>query len=139
MAGTFVLEIVTPYQQIVNEEVEEFTAPGLVGEFGILPGHTPFLTTLKTGVLSYKKGGVIKYLAVSGGFAEVVHDRAIVLAEFAEKAENIDIESAESEVAELEKRLKRLNEIAENDKEYFEVERYLEKAQMRLSLAKRVQ
>ncbi len=136
MAETFVLEIVTPHQQIVNEEVEEFTAPGLAGEFGVLPGHAPFLTTLKTGELSYKKGGVVKYLAVSGGFSEVVHDRATVLAEFAEKAENIDIESAQSEVAELEERL---IGIAEDDKEYFEVEHSLEKAQMRVSLAKRVQ
>jgi F-type H+-transporting ATPase subunit epsilon len=133
MAETFVLEIVTPYQQIVNEEVEEFTAPGPDGEFGILPSHAPFFTTLKTGKLSYKKDGVIKYLAVSGGFAEVVYDRTTVLAEFAERAEDIDIENAESDVAELEKKLEGIDE---NDKAYAEVEHSLERAQLRVSVSK---
>lgn len=136
MAETFVLEIVTPYRQIVNEEVEEFTAPGIDGEFGVLPGHAPFLTTLRTGELSYKKGDVVKYLAVSGGFSEVVHDRATVLAEFAEEAEDIDLESAENEVAELEEKLTGMEK---DDKMLAEVEHSLEKAHLRVSLAKREQ
>ena len=136
MAETFILEIVTPYRQIVSEEVEEFTAPGTDGEFGVLPGHAPFLTTLKTGELSYKKGDVVKYLAVSGGFSEVVHDRATVLAEFAEEAEDIDVESAENEVAELEEKLKG---IEKDEEKLAEVEHSLERANLRVSLAKREQ
>lgn len=134
MAETFLLEIVTPYRRIVKEEVEELTAPGSEGEFGVLPGHAPLLATLKTGELSYKKEDTTSILAVSGGYAEVAHDTVTILAEFAERAEEIDLESAEKETADMEERLKGLGE---NDEGYLEVERSLERAQTRVSVARK--
>ena len=90
------LEVVTPDRPLVRETVDEVTLPGTEGELGVLPGHTPLLTTLKVGVLSYRKGEQRFYVAVSQGFAEVLPDRVTVLAQVAERAEDIDVARAES-------------------------------------------
>jgi F-type H+-transporting ATPase subunit epsilon len=91
------LEIVTPEKSLIKEEAEEVTAPGEEGEFGVLPGHTPFMTILKTGEIKYGgRGGSYKYLAVNNGFAEVMPNRVYVLVETAEKAEEIDLQRAEA-------------------------------------------
>ncbi|MBI2154741.1 MAG: F0F1 ATP synthase subunit epsilon [Candidatus Rokubacteria bacterium] len=87
-------ELATPTRLVVSEDVEEVVAPGVQGYFGVLPGHVPFLTSLQSGEVAYRVGRVEQYLAVSGGFAEVRGDRVIVLAEHAERPEEIDRERA---------------------------------------------
>jgi F-type H+-transporting ATPase subunit epsilon len=84
------LEIVTPERRLASEQVDEVILPGSQGYLGILPGHAPLLTTLGIGYLVYRKGNVRHYLAISWGFAEVLPGRVSVLAEVAERAEEID-------------------------------------------------
>ncbi|MEK7836488.1 MAG: F0F1 ATP synthase subunit epsilon, partial [candidate division NC10 bacterium] len=88
------LEIVTPEQRLVNEVVDEVVLPGSEGSLGVLPGHTPLLTTLGIGELKYRRGTTRRFLAIAWGFAEVLPDRVSVLAEIAERAEGIDRERA---------------------------------------------
>jgi F-type H+-transporting ATPase subunit epsilon len=93
--GKMLLEIVAPSRQVVrSEHVDEVIAPGSEGEFGVLPGHTPFLTTLKVGMLSYREGASWHHLAVEWGYAEVGPDRVVILAEGADRASEIDISEA---------------------------------------------
>ncbi len=90
--GKMLLEIVAPSRQVVrSERVDEVIAPGSEGEFGVLPGHTPFLTTLKVGMLSYREGNDWHHLAVDWGYAEVGADRVVILAEGADRASEIDL------------------------------------------------
>lgn len=98
-------ELATPNRLIVSEEVEEVVAPGVEGYFGVLPGHTPFLTSLQSGEVSYRGGRGERYLAVTGGFAEVRADRVVVLADSAERPEEIDRERAERARQRAERRL----------------------------------
>ena len=96
--GKMLLEIVAPSRQVVrSERVDEVIAPGSEGEFGVLPGHTPFLTTLKVGMLSYREGTEWHHLAVDWGYAEVGPNRVIILAEGADRASEIDL--AEERIA----------------------------------------
>ena len=106
MASTIRLELVTPERLLLAEEVDEVIAPGYEGEFGVLPDHTPFLTILKIGVLRYRKGSETRKIAVGGGFAEVGPDRVVVMADVAEKAEEIDLERARRAHARAESALK---------------------------------
>lgn len=99
------LVIVTPEREVANEAVSEIQLPGLAGYLGILPGHTPLLTELGIGVLSYKKGGQISFVAISGGFAEVLPGRVTVLAEAAERPADIDVARVQAALAEAEKKL----------------------------------
>jgi F-type H+-transporting ATPase subunit epsilon len=93
--GKMLLEIVAPSRQVVrSERVDEVIAPGSEGEFGVLPGHTPFLTTLKVGMLSYREGAQWHHLAVEWGYAEVGPDRVVILAEGADRASEIDLTEA---------------------------------------------
>lgn len=85
MANTFLLEIVTPYSLFLSEEVEEMTAPGSEGEFGVLAGHTQFLTSLKEGKLTYRKGKDKHHLSIGPGYAEVGLTKVTILAETVEK------------------------------------------------------
>jgi len=88
-------ELATPVRQIVSAEVDEVVAPGTEGYFGVWAGHAPFLTTLAPGEVSYRQGREEHFLCVAGGFAEVTPERVIILAEHAEKPEEIDRERAE--------------------------------------------
>lgn len=99
------LEIVTPERPLVRETVDEVTLPGVEGELGILPGHTPLLSTLKVGVLSYRKGEERSYVAIANGFAEALADRVTVLAQVAERAEEIDVAKAKAALERAEQRL----------------------------------
>ena len=108
MASTILLELVTPERLVLSEEVDEVVAPGYEGEFGVLPGHTQFLVILNIGVLWYRKGSVIKKLALGGGFAEVTHDRVVVMADTAERADEIDLERAKRARDRAEARMKEL-------------------------------
>jgi F-type H+-transporting ATPase subunit epsilon len=89
------LEIVTPDHALAHDEVDEVQLPGTEGYLGILPGHTPLLTSLKVGPLWYRKGTEKHYLSIAFGFAEVLPDRVRLLAQFAERAEDIDLRRAE--------------------------------------------
>ncbi len=90
------LEFVTPAQAIVHEEVDEVQLPGEEGYFGVLPGHAPLLATLSTGAMWYRKGTETRYAFIAGGFAEVLPNRVSVLAQVAERAEDIDLERADA-------------------------------------------
>ncbi len=96
------LDVVTPTRRLLTEEVDDVRLPGALGELGVLPGHTPLLTSLGTGVLTYSKGQQQQRLAVQGGFAEVLPDRVTVLARIAELPEAIDPGAATAALAEAE-------------------------------------
>ena len=105
MAQTFKLEVVTPDKKVLSEEVQYAGVPGLEGEFGVLPQHIPFLSALGIGKLQYDKDGQRSSLFVSGGFAEVGFTSLFILAESAEKTEDIDRARAEQALKRAEKRL----------------------------------
>ncbi len=105
MADRITLEIATPMRLVVSETVDEVVAPGVEGYFGVLPGHAPFLTTLGIGEVSYRTGRDTHYLALAGGFAEVRNDKVIVLADTAERPEEIDRNRAERARQRAEQRL----------------------------------
>jgi len=101
------LEIVTPERSLVSQQVDEVQLPGSEGYFGVLPGHTPLLTTLQVGELWYRIGQEQHHLAVAFGFAEVLPERVTVLAQIAEKPEDIDVPRAEAARKRAEERLAR--------------------------------
>ena len=105
MAEKIQLEVVTPERRVLAEPVEMVTVPGLGGELGILPGHTPLISQLQTGVLTYVQEGKTYSLHVSGGFVEVREDHVSVLAEVAERPDEIDAARAKLERDRLEKQL----------------------------------
>jgi F-type H+-transporting ATPase subunit epsilon len=90
------LEFVTPAQAVVHDNVDEVQLPGEEGYFGVLPGHAPLLATLSTGSMWYRKGTETRYAFIANGFVEVLPDRVSVLAQVAERAEDIDIERADA-------------------------------------------
>ncbi|HKT12246.1 MAG TPA: F0F1 ATP synthase subunit epsilon [Terriglobia bacterium] len=100
------LQVVTPDREIAEEEVDEVSIPGKEGYLGALPGHAPLLTELQAGTLEYRQDSKRHYVAIHWGFAEVLPDRVIVLAEIAERAEDIDVERAESKRKRVEEYLK---------------------------------
>ena len=101
------LEIVTPDRSIAHGEVDEVVVPGAEGSFGVLPGHTPLLSTLTVGEIEYRRGDERTYVAVSFGFAEVLPDRVTILAQIAEASEEIDVTRAEAAVKRARERLAR--------------------------------
>jgi len=132
MAQQLQLEVVTPERRVLAEAVDMVTVPGLGGELGILPGHTPLISQLQTGVLSYANGGKTSQLHVSGGFLEVRDDHVSVLAEIAERPEEIDAQRARLAREQIEKQLSAWN----GSEEDFEIARdKLERSAVRLQLA----
>ena len=105
MADRLTLEIATPTRLVVTDTVDEVVAPGIEGHFGVLPGHAPFLTTLGVGVVTYRTGRDEHHLAIAGGFAEVRNDKVIILADSAERPEEIDRARAEAAKDRAERRL----------------------------------
>lgn len=132
MADTLRLRVVTPERLLLDEEVDEVTAPGTAGEFGVLPNHTTFLSSLQPGRLTYKRGGQARPLAVSGGFAEVVDNVMTVLADSAEFAGEINVERARAALLKAEESLKTL---AASDSAFAEVQAARLRAQARLEVA----
>ena len=130
MAEYLQLEIVTPQGEILSRRVEEVVAPGTIGEFGALPGHTPFLTTLRPGVVIAKAEDKDIYIAVTSGFAEVEANRVIILAEGAQRAEDIDVEQTEKD---LELAKKKLESLAKEDPEHSTWELRLKQAEVKLN------
>lgn len=106
MAATIQLEIVTPERLVVQETVEDITMPGKTGYLGILPGHAPLITELAVGEITYHVGGQARRLAVAWGFAEVLPDKVTILAETAEKAEEIDVARAQADKQKAEAELR---------------------------------
>jgi F-type H+-transporting ATPase subunit epsilon len=104
------LEVVTPHGLLLREQVDEVIAPGGEGYFGVLPGHTPFLSTLGLGEISYRRGAEWTYLTCFWGFCEVLPDRVNILAELGERAEDIDIARAETAAARAQERMKSVRE-----------------------------
>ncbi|MGH9529217.1 MAG: F0F1 ATP synthase subunit epsilon [Terriglobales bacterium] len=131
MADTIHLEIVTPEKIIVRDDAEEIQIPGKSGYLGILPGHAPLITELSAGELSYRNGGQSHRYAVAWGFAEVLPDRVSVLAEEAERPEDIDVNRAQDEKHRAEEHLK--NGKSEDD--FARAEEELKAAQTRLEVA----
>ena len=99
------LEIVTPDRAVVAEKVDEVEIPGAEGYFGVLPGHTPLLAVLKVGELWFRKGSEKFYISIAYGFAEVLPDRVTILAELAERADEIDVARAEAAKRRAEERI----------------------------------
>ncbi|MDX9785141.1 MAG: F0F1 ATP synthase subunit epsilon [Desulfobacterales bacterium] len=132
MAGNIHLEVVTPEKLVVSEEVKIVMAPGSLGEFGVLIGHTPFLTTLKTGGLKYTDAnGKERAVFVSGGFAEALPDKVTVLAESAERRRDIDLARAK---ASMERAQKRLSGEYKEDLDFLRAKLALERALHRIRL-----
>ncbi len=129
--GKMLLEVVAPSRQVVrSEHVDEVIAPGSEGEFGVLPGHTPFLTTLKVGMLSYREGGDWHHLAVDWGYAEVGPNRVVILAEGADRASEIDIAEARLAKERAEKALAEKLEHMDHEKARIELQRALIRIQV---------
>lgn len=134
MAEKVLLEVVTPEKTVVKEEVDIVMAPGVLGEFGVLPGHTPFLTTVKPGEVRYRIGGNAYYVVIADGFAEVLDNKVSILASAAEKAEEIDIERAGKAKEEALKQL----ELAKTEPiDVEQVRAALQRAQARLRIAEK--
>jgi len=98
MAELLALEVATPERELVRENVSEVQIPGKNGYFGVLPGHAPLIGEVGTGFLSYSAGNGKRYLSVQGGFVEVLPDHVRILANTAERAEEIDVERARGEL-----------------------------------------
>ena len=107
MADTIQLEIVTPDRLVVNDTAEYIEIPGKTGHLGVLPGHAPLITELAVGEISYRTGSQTKRLAVAWGFAEVLQTKVTILAETAEKAEEIDVSRAQAAKQRAEEELKK--------------------------------
>ena len=106
-AGKILLEVVTPDKLICSEYVDQVSAPGSEGDFGVLPGHCPFLSTLRIGELQYHIGEKTQFMSILWGFAEVTPTKVTILAEIAEKAEDIDVARAREAVTKAEQNLER--------------------------------
>jgi F-type H+-transporting ATPase subunit epsilon len=128
-----VLEVVTPMGLLLREEVDDVVAPGALGYFGVLPGHTPFLSTLGAGEITYRRGSERSRLTCFWGFCEVLPDRVNILAELGERAEDIDLARAEAAKARAEAALKAIKD----ETGYREAQEALVKALTRLAVARR--
>jgi F-type H+-transporting ATPase subunit epsilon len=129
------LDIVTPDKLLLSKEVDEVICPGAEGDFGVLPGHCQFLSTLRVGELKYRIGDELHYMTMMWGFVDVTPTRVTVLAEVAEKAEDIDIERAQAKVLEGEAKV-----AAGGSRDAMEAAlTSLEKARLRKKVAERMQ
>jgi len=134
MADKLTLDIVTPHGHVFTDEVDEIVASGSEGEFGVLPDHVPFLTTLKVGMLTYKKGSETGIFFINSGYAEVGPDSVTILADSSERADSIDVERAKAAMKRAEERLKKKEAIDEA-----RATAALERAMMRVQVAEKHQ
>jgi F-type H+-transporting ATPase subunit epsilon len=126
------LDVVTPEKAVLSRKALEVVAPGSQGEFGVLIGHTPFLTTLKPGQIIVKTEDRDIYLAVGGGFAEIISNRVIILAETADMAEDIVVEDVKAEIDQAHEKLR---EFGRDDPEFTKWENRLVRAEVKLRVA----
>jgi F-type H+-transporting ATPase subunit epsilon len=134
---TLTLEIVTPDRALVTEQVDEVELPGADGYFGVLPGHTPLLASLQVGELWYRVGQEKHYLSLAFGFAEVLPDRVTVLAQIAERAQDIDVERAERAKKRAEEELAHARITPQTDLDLERARIALMKSLIRLQVASR--
>ena len=130
MAETLRLEVVTPSRRVLESRASEVRVPGALGELGVLPGHTPLLTSLGTGEVSWIDGDTTGRLVVQGGFAEIQPDTVTVLASIAETVDEIDVETARITLAEAQEKLKTVDA-----DDFDEVDNLLRLAEARISAA----
>jgi len=137
MADNIKLEIVTPDKAVVSEEAKIVMAPGSLGEFGVLIGHTPFLTTLRTGMVRFIDAqGTEQYVFVNGGFAEALPNKVTVLAESSERRNDIDLNRAKAAQERAEKRLEEARTTrTKEDIDANRAKAALERAVVRINLA----
>ena len=133
--GKVNLEVVTPEKVIVSQEVDMVVAPGVLGEFGVLEGHVPFLSGIVPGELHYTSGTQTESFVVSGGFAEVSNDRVSVLVDSAEKAHEIDVERARSAMERAKARLEKGRDVEDID--FTRAEAALKRAIIRIKVAEK--
>lgn len=135
--GKLYLEIVTPEKVLESREVDTVIAPGTEGEFGILPGHINFLSGIVPGELRYHDGSKWEYICVTTGFAEVSGDRVSILVDSAERADDIDLDRAQSAMGRAKERLAkdRINK----DIDFLRAEAALKRATARIKTAKKIQ
>jgi F-type H+-transporting ATPase subunit epsilon len=133
LADTFQFEIVTPDRLVARDQAEEMQIPGKNGYLGILPGHAPLITELAVGEITYRVNGISEHLACAWGFAEVLPDRVTILAETAERAEEIDVERARQALQRAEERLRR----GDPNLDYQRALTAVRRAQVRLQVAER--
>jgi F-type H+-transporting ATPase subunit epsilon len=131
MPDTFQLEIVTPEKMVVRDQAEEMQIPGKNGYLGILPGHAPLVTELAVGKISYRSGGNTRYLAVAWGFAEVLPDKVTILAETAERADEIDVQRAQQAKRQAEEEFAK----GQTEDDFTHAEDALKRAETRLEVA----
>ena len=133
MADTFQLEIVTPEKMVVRDVAEEMQIPGKNGYLGILPGHAPLITELAVGEITYRNAEITHHLSVAWGFAEVLPDKVTILAETAERADEIDVSRAQSAKQRAEQNLIGCN----TEEDFKRVTGDLQRAETRLEVAER--
>ena len=134
MDKLFLLEIVTPYGLAVSSKVEEAYIPGSQGDFGVLPGHAPFLTSLRIGELHYRQQNEVHYVSINRGFAEVTPEKTTILTDTAELAEEIDVERAQAARTRAEEKLRTLSR---EEQAYIQTMEALERARMRIRVAEK--
>ena len=130
MGDTLRLEVVTPSRRVLESRASEVRVPGVLGELGVLPGHTPLLTSLGTGEVTWIEGNTTGRLVVQGGFAEIQPDAVTVLAAIAETIEEIDVKSARTTLAEAQEKLKTVDA-----DDFDEVDSQVRLAETRISAA----
>ena len=134
MPGNIKLEVVTPEKYVVSEEVQIVAAPGMLGEFGVLVGHTPFMTALKVGTLRFTDAdGKERYVFVNQGFAEALPDKVTILAESAERRRDIDVDRAKAALDRAEKRL--AEQRSKEEVDFMRARAALERAIQRVRIA----
>ena len=133
--GKVNLEVVTPSGTVAEVEADIVVAPGIEGEFGVLPGHINFLSGIEPGELRYRNGEKIEYMAVTSGFAEVSNDKVSVLVDSAEMAHEIDLERATSAMERAKERLEKKRDSDEID--FARAEAALQRAISRVKVAKK--
>jgi F-type H+-transporting ATPase subunit epsilon len=130
------LEIITPERVMVNQDVDIVEAPGTLGEFGVLPGHTAFLSTLEHGEVRYGLNNTTRFIATSGGFIEVLEDKVLILLDTAEFGEEIDLDRAQRA---KEKAEGLLRDLSFEEEEYAALHKALLRAQTRIGTGARMQ
>jgi len=134
MAGKIRVQVVTPRRMLLDKEVEEVIAPGILGEFGVLIGHTPMLTFIKPGLLSYLENDRFTKFVVGSGFCEVLKDQVTVLVDEAYAKDEIDIQEAEADAARLEQELSKISSLTDPQK-HADITNQLRVARAKIALA----
>ncbi|MBV8051489.1 MAG: F0F1 ATP synthase subunit epsilon [Acidobacteriaceae bacterium] len=133
MADTFQLEIVTPEKMVVRDLAEEMQIPGKNGYLGVLPGHAPLITELAVGEITYRNANITHHLAVAWGFAEVLPDKVTILAETAERADEVNVNRARAAKERAESNLPQCT----TEEEFNKVSGDLKRAETRLEVAEK--